>query len=90
MRLRWTPAAASDLEQISDYLRNHHPTYWRATVLRLYEGVRSLKSFPESGRPGNEPGTRELVFQPLPYIAVYRVKQDAVEILRIYHAARNR
>jgi plasmid stabilization system protein ParE len=38
---------------------------------------------------GRIAGTRELVFVPLPYIAVYRVEEDAVEILRLYHSAQD-
>jgi plasmid stabilization system protein ParE len=34
-------------------------------------------------------GRRELVFSPLPYIAVYQVKEYAVEISRIYHGAQD-
>ena len=34
-------------------------------------------------------GTRELVVPGLPYIVVYRVGSDAVEILRVYHTAMN-
>ena len=52
--------------------------------------MRSLKEWPNQGRPGREEGTRELPFSPLPYIAIYRVKEQTVEILRIYHGARNR
>ena len=33
-------------------------------------------------------GRRELAFARLPYIAVYRVVGDSVEISRIYHGAR--
>ena len=33
MRIRWTPAAASDLQQIGDYLKDHHPHY-RQPALR--------------------------------------------------------
>jgi len=29
------------------------------------------------------------VFAPLPYIAVYRIKDDVIEIVRIYHAAQD-
>ncbi len=90
MRIRWTPAAADDLEQIKDYLTEHHPELARSTVLELYEGVRSLKTFPQRGRPGREPGTHELVFSPLPYIAVYRVKEQTVEVLHIHHGAQER
>jgi toxin ParE1/3/4 len=90
VRIRWTPAAAADLANISDYLNVHHPQYEISTVERLYQGIRSLRHKPFRGRPGRAPDTRELLFPPLPYLAVYRVRQDVVEVLRIYHAAQNR
>lgn len=67
----------------------HHPSYWYATIVRLYESIGSLKQFPNLGRPGREAGTRELVFAPLPYVAVYRVREEVVEVLRILHSARD-
>jgi len=87
MRIRWTPAAAADLEHISDYLKARHPRYRQPTMRKVYEAVRSLKQWPDRGRPGREQGTRELLLPPLPYIPVYRVKEQSIEILRIYHAA---
>lgn len=89
MRVRWTPAAAADLEEISNYLKDKHPSYRQPTILKLYEGIRSLKEFPNRGRQGREEGTRELVFSPLPYIVAYRIKGQDVEVLRIFHAARS-
>ena len=88
MRVRWTPAAAADLQNISEYLKNHHPHYRQPTMRKIYETVRSLRYAPHRGRPGGE-GTREILFLPLPYVAVYRVK-TAIEILRIYHGAPDR
>ena len=76
MRIRWTPAAAADLEHISNYLRDHHPHYRQFTVRKIYEAARSLKDFPHRRRPGREEGTRELRFPPLPYIVVYRMRQQ--------------
>jgi addiction module RelE/StbE family toxin len=90
MRIRWTAAAAADLEQIKDYLKERYPSFAQPTVLRLYQGVRSLKRTPYRGRQGREEGTRELVFAPLPYIAVYRVKKEAIEILHFHHTAQDR
>jgi toxin ParE1/3/4 len=90
MRIRWTMAAVDDLEAVKNYLDIHHPQFSRSTIRKLYDGVRSLKSMPERGRIGLAPGTREIVFHPLPYIVSYRVKGQAVEILRIYHGAQNR
>ncbi len=90
MRIRWTPAAAEDLQRISDYLKDHHPHYRQPTMRKLYEAISSLKAVPHRGRPGRENGTREILFPPLPYVAVYRVKEQTIEILRIYHSAHDR
>jgi plasmid stabilization system protein ParE len=50
-------------------------------------------SFPqngtEPGRPGHRSGTRELPLSPLPYVVVYAVKPEAIEILHIYHGSQD-
>lgn len=90
MRVRWTLPAAEDLEAIKIYLDEHHPSFSDSTVHTLYEGIRSLKMMPMRGRVGMKPGTREMVFAPLPYVVTYRVTEEAVEVLRIHHAAQDR
>ncbi len=40
--------------------------------------------------PGREDGTREIPFPPTPYVAVYRVREQAIEVTRIHHAAQYR
>ena len=90
MRVRWTPAASADLRAISDYLKGHHPHYHQPTLRKLYDTIRALKEWPERGRPGTVDGTREILFSPLPYIAVYRFKDQTIEVLRIYHVAQYR
>jgi toxin ParE1/3/4 len=89
MRLRWTPPAADDLEGIRNYLHEHHPRLAEPTVRTIYQRIRSLKTTPNRGRPGYRSGTRELTLTPLPYVVVYSVRPDAVEILHIYHGAQN-
>ena len=49
-----------------------------------------MKEWPERGSPGREKGTREILFPPAPYVAVYRVKEQTIEVMRIYHAAQDR
>jgi toxin ParE1/3/4 len=90
MRIRWTPAAADDLQQIHDYLREHEPHLARSTVIALRDAIYSLRKFPHRAKPGAIAGTRELVHERLPYIVVYRVREDAVEVLHIWHAAQDR
>lgn len=90
MQIRWTPAGAADLQHISDYLKEHHPRYQPSTVRRIYETIRTLKDAPHRGKPGRVEGTRELLFPPTPYVAVYRVREETLEVLRIWHTAQNR
>ena len=40
-------------------------------------------------RRGRIVGTRELVFPGLPYIVAYRIKDQIVDIVRIYHGAQD-
>ncbi|MBM3764218.1 MAG: type II toxin-antitoxin system RelE/ParE family toxin [Acidobacteria bacterium] len=88
MRIRWTAAAAEDLQQIGDYLLRNYPRFRQSTLKRNYSGIASLRSSPYRGRQGEILGTRELVFSPLPYAAVYRVGAATIEILRIRHTSK--
>lgn len=87
MRLRWSPAAANDLKDIRERISRDNPAAALRVVRALYKGISALRKFPRRGRVGREPGTRELVFAPYPYVAVYRVGDDAIEVVRIRHGA---
>lgn len=87
MELRWTQAAAADLDRIADYLTEHAPSRARELVREIYEASAALPDFPRRGRPGKKDGTRELVLTPLPYLVVYTVRDDVLFIVRILHGA---
>jgi len=87
MRIRWTLPAAQD---ISHYLKENHPHYRLPTLRKLYRKIQSLRQTPYIGKPGRIEGTREILFLPIPYIAVYRVEAESVEIWRVWHTAQNR
>ena len=89
-RLRWSLAAADDLEGIANYLYLHHPEFATSTLQRLYAAAKSLKAFPYAGRVGRKSGTRELVLAPLPYLMIYAVDNQSIHILRFLHAAQDR
>ena len=90
MRLRWTELASRDLTQICDYIEEHDSSATaRRVSLAIVERLGNLVDFPESGRVGRKPGTRELVFTGLPYFAVYRLRENTVEVLRILHGTRD-
>jgi toxin ParE1/3/4 len=87
IEVRWSTLAVEDLEHIFQRIENDNPTAARETVKAIYDGREALKDFPHRGRAGRMSGRRELVFSP--YIAVYQVKEHAVEISRIYHGAQD-
>lgn len=87
MRLRWTPRAADDLEEIADHIKEDRPETALLIVRRILHELDDLKRFPNRGRLGRKPGTREIVLAGLPYLAVYRVRRESIEIVRVLHGA---
>jgi addiction module RelE/StbE family toxin len=88
MRIRWTEPAVRDLKGLCDYIAERDgDEQARRIALRIYDGVNSLADFPRRGRIGRKQGTREFVFQGLPWLAVYRIRDETVEIDRILHGA---
>ncbi len=76
------------VDEIAGFIAKDNPTRATSFVLELKEGVTKLQIHPGMGRAGRVPGTRELVLHKN-YIAIYRVRGDDVEILRLHHVARN-
>jgi toxin ParE1/3/4 len=90
MEIRWSIPAAEDLEHICKWIERDNPAAARRVATTIYSGIDQLKHLPGLGRASSRrSGWRELVFAPLPYIAVYRVKEKVIEIARIYHGAQN-
>ena len=87
MQVRWTPAAADDLENIANYLFEKTRENAARLIREIYRTPAGLKDFPKRGRAGKKEGTRELVMPSLPYIIVYRVKSNTVYIVRVLHGS---
>jgi toxin ParE1/3/4 len=89
MQIRWSPAAADDFFRIVEYIRKENPSAAERIARTIYDAAGSLKSFPNRGRPGRVEGTRELPLPPLPFLVVYRLVKDRVEIANIIHGAQH-
>ena len=73
----------------STTFRKDNPEAARRVAKTIFDGVSELRTFPSRGRIGIVDNTRELVFAPWPYIAVYEIVEDQVQVLRIRHASRD-
>jgi toxin ParE1/3/4 len=89
MQVRWATAAASDLENIANYLFEKTPENAARLMREICGAVFALKFYPNRGRPGKKSGTRELVIRSLPLIVVYKVGSDVLHIARILHGAQD-
>lgn len=89
MRIRWSPEAFEDLERIVRWIQKDNPSAARDVATTIYSRITSLKTFPNRGRPGRVEGSRELGLAPLPYIVVYRMKEQVVETSHIFHGAQD-
>ena len=83
MRVRWTTNAADDLARIVERIREDNPAAAQQVAKKIYTAVAELRKFPHRGRVGLADYTRELVFPPWPYIAVYEIVEDQVQVLRM-------
>jgi len=88
MLIKWTRAALESVDEIAGFIAKDNPTRATSFVNELQAAVNKLQTHPGMGRAGRVPGTRELVLHKN-YIAIYRVRGDDVEILRLHHSARN-
>ena len=88
MRIQWTDAAAGDLESIAAWIGPEDPAAAARQVLLVVDAVGDLLPVhPAIGRAGRLTGTRELVIPKTPFIVAYRVRGEAVHVLRVLHEA---
>jgi plasmid stabilization system protein ParE len=66
MRIRWTPAAAADLQHINDYLKDHHRQYRQPTMRKLYVAIQSLRDWRIVAAPDVRTEPARFCFRPCP------------------------
>jgi toxin ParE1/3/4 len=89
MKVVWSRRASRHLRAAYDYWSRESSAASADKMLeRIFSGVETLQRYPETGRPGRVPGTRELVVAPTPFLVAYRVRRGNIEVLALLHGAR--
>ena len=89
MNIIWMPESLTDLQDIEEYISEDSAVSANDVVQTIFHFVsKQLQTFPRSGRIGRVAGTFELVVPRLPYFIPYRIHQNKIEILRVYHTSR--
>jgi addiction module RelE/StbE family toxin len=87
MPIHWTQRARRQFLAIIDAVLEDNPAAAEHVYDAIMDSVSRLLTFPEIGRPGRVPGTRELVIASQPYIVAYRIRGQTIHILAVLHGA---
>ena len=87
MQVQWTVSAGLDREAAIDYMAKYNLSAALNQLDEIEWQTDRLADYPKLGRPGRVKGTRELVVNRTPFIVVYRIKGEIVQILRMLHGA---
>ncbi|MBI4652101.1 type II toxin-antitoxin system RelE/ParE family toxin [Candidatus Desantisbacteria bacterium] len=88
-KIKWTPQSLDDIDAVSNFIARDSVYYAQTFAVEVFETVEHLKLFPESGRivpELNRSEIKEVIFGN--YRIIYRIKEELVEILTVYHSAR--
>ena len=88
-RIIWSERAWADIDSIIEYISKDSEYYAKNFATKIINAVELLKIFPEMGRITPEignPAIRELQYKP--YRIVYKILENTVEILTVYHGSR--
>ncbi|MGF1550657.1 MAG: type II toxin-antitoxin system RelE/ParE family toxin [Sphingomonadaceae bacterium] len=85
-RLIWTGAARADLARIDDYYAEADPAFPERMGDNAIAAGRILMEWPHAGSLlGGEQDFRKWPVKSTPYIFIYRILGDRIEILRVRH-----
>lgn len=88
MKIVWTELARQDVRQIFEYIADANPRAARKLLSVIKECAALLQDNPHLGRIGRVDGTRELIITGTSYILPYRFKDNQIQILAVFHGAR--
>lgn len=93
MRVFWLPEAVVDLERLYGFLVDKEPAAAERAVRIIEDGADRLIEFPNLGRPMGDDTNRRELFVPFggsAYVLRYRIHQDTVFIIRVWHSHETR
>jgi len=88
MKIVWSAPARQDLRDIFEYIAETNINSASKLLTEINERVLVLTENPAIGRPSRLNGTKELILSKTHYIIPYRVHNDQVQILAIFHTSR--
>jgi len=89
LRREWTVPAATQLAHAQDRYYALNPATASVMARQVLAATRTLAQQPGRGRTGRVAGTREWAVKQTPYVLVYRVRDDVLQVLHVHLDASN-
>jgi len=93
MKIEWSAAALADLDRFAEFLQNRHPKLSAIVAGEIAAKARILTDSPRLGRAiAGRHEYRQIVLRVLnaAYVFQYRLLDDRIVILRVFHGRESR
>ena len=87
MRLIWAEKAVADLQDIADHYAQFDPDLPDELLERIYAAPLILLERPRIGAPIGSYDLRKWLVSGSPFLLLYRIGDDRIEIARVLHGA---
>jgi addiction module RelE/StbE family toxin len=89
LRLKWAFKALIDFDKAQAYIAQKNPMAAQGVARRIHEAAQLLRENPNIGTPAQIKEARTWNVHRTPYLIVYRVRDDTLEIVRLWHGRRD-
>ena len=89
MKVKWSIKALIDFDEAQNWIAHENPVAARAVARRIRDAAQLLRANPRAGTPAHIEDARIWVVARTPYLIVYRVRGETLEILRLWHSRRD-
>ena len=83
----WSPLALQRIEEIWEHIAIDNRVAANRTIGRIQKASLRLEAHPHSGRPGRNPGYRELAVPGTRYLIPYHFVQGEIEVVSVMHGS---
>jgi len=84
----WTRRASLGLWSARAYIAQENPPAATRVADAIVKRTNDLALLPYQERPGRAPNKRELVIPRMPFIVIYRLGENRIDVLAVLHGAR--
>jgi plasmid stabilization system protein ParE len=88
MKVRYTPRARGDIEQIYRFLEERSPAGARNVLRAIYAGVQFISEFPQASEQTDDPRIRVRIVRRYRYRVFYRLVDGDTVDLHVRHTSR--